>query len=84
MCARITATCNCGDVAGFNLYLYDYVREGDSAERRLIETINDPSATTRTINLDGYLDWRVSITAFNEAGIESAHSNGVELISAPQ
>jgi nicotinate-nucleotide adenylyltransferase len=33
---------------------------------------------------EGYLDWYVSITAFNEAGIESAHSNGVELISPPK
>ncbi len=72
------------DLAGFNLYLYDYVREGDSAERVLIETINDPSVTTRTINLEGYRDWYVSITAFNEAGIESAHSNGVELVSLPE
>ncbi len=72
------------DLAGFNLYLYDYIREGDTAERRLIETINDPSATTRTINLEGYEDWYVSITAFNEAGIESAHSNGVELVSPPE
>lgn len=71
------------DLAGFNVYLYDYIREGDSAERRLIETISDPSATTRTINLEGYRDWYVSITAFNEAGIESAHSNGVELSSPP-
>lgn len=71
------------DLAGFNLYLYDYIREGESAERVLIETITDASATTRTINLEGYLDWYVSITAFNEAGIESAHSNGAELISAP-
>ena len=71
------------DLAGYNLYLYDYVREGDAAERHLIETINDPSVTTRTVNLDGYLDWHVSITAFNEAGIESAHSNGVELNSPP-
>ena len=68
------------DLAGFNLYLYDYIREGDSAERRLIETINDPSVTTRTINLEGYRDWYVSITAFNEEGIESVHSNGVELV----
>ncbi len=72
------------DLAGFNLYLYDYVREGDSAERILIETINDPSVTTRTINLEGYRDWHVSITAFNEAGIESEHSNGVELFSPPE
>jgi hypothetical protein len=72
------------DLAGFNLYLYDYVREGDSAERVLIETINDPSVMTRTINLEGYRDWYVSITAFNEAGIESAHSNGVELVDAPE
>jgi len=71
------------DLAGFNLYLYDYVREGNSAERLLIETINDPSITTRTINLEGYRDWYVSITAFNAAGIESAHSNGVELASPP-
>lgn len=71
------------DLAGYKLYLYDYIREGDAAERRLIETINDPSVTTRTINLDGYRDWYVSITAFNEAGIESAHSNGVELASPP-
>jgi len=71
------------DLAGFNLYLYDYIREGDSAERRLIETIDDPSMTSRTINLEGYRDWYVSITAFNEAGIESAHSNGVELVSPP-
>lgn len=72
------------DLAGFKLYLYDYIREGDTAERRLIETIIDPSATTRTINLEGYEDWYVSITAFNEAGIESAHSNGVELVSPPE
>jgi hypothetical protein len=72
------------DLAGFNLYLYDYVREGDSAERILIETINDPSVMTRTINLEGYRDWSVSITAFNEAGIESAHSNGVELVGPPE
>ena len=72
------------DLAGFNLYLYDYVREGDSAERVLIETINDPSVTTRTMNLEGYRDWYVSITAFNKAGIESAHSNGVELVSPPE
>ena len=72
------------DLAGFNLYLYDYIREGDSAERILIETINDPSVTTRTINLEGYEDWYVSITAFNEAGIESEHSNGVELVDPPE
>jgi hypothetical protein len=71
------------DLAGFNLYLYDYVREGDAAERHLIETIDDPSLTTRTINLEGYLDWHVSITAFNEVGVESAHSNGAELVSPP-
>ena len=72
------------DLAGYNLYLYDYIREGDSAERILIETINDPSVTTRTINLEGYQDWYVSITAFNAAGIESAHSNGVELVDPPE
>jgi hypothetical protein len=72
------------DLAGFNLYLYDYAREGDSAERLLIETMNDPSVTTRTINLEGYRDWYVSITAFNEAGIESVHSKGVELVSRPE
>jgi hypothetical protein len=72
------------DLAGYNLYLYDYIREGDSAERILIETINDPSVTTRTINLEGYEDWYVSITAFNEAGVESPHSNGVELVSPPE
>ena len=71
------------DLAGFNLYLYDFIREGDAAERRLIETINDPSVATRTINLEGYRDWYVSITAFNDAGIESVHSKGVELISPP-
>ena len=71
------------DLAGFNLYIYDYIREGDSAERHLIETINDPSVTTRTINLEGYRDWYVSIASFNEAGIESAHSNGVELVEPP-
>ena len=72
------------DLAGYKLYLYDYVREGESAERFLIETINDPSVTTRTINLEGYTDWHVSITAFNEAARESAHSNGVELVSPPE
>ena len=72
------------DLAGFNLYLYDYVREGDTAERRLVETIYDPMLTTRTVNLEGYRDWYVSITAFNEAGIESAYSNGVALISPPE
>ncbi len=71
------------DLAGFNLYLYDYIREGESAERRLIETIGDPTVATRTINLDGYSDWYVSITAFNEEAVESAHSNGVELVSPP-
>ena len=72
------------DLAGFNVYIYDYVRDGDSDERRLVETINDPSLTTRTIRLEGYSDWYVSITAFNEAGIESAHSNGVELVNPPE
>ncbi len=72
------------DLAGFKLYLYDYIREGDAAERLLVETIDDPSATTRTINLEGYRDWYVSITAFNGAGVESAHSNGVELVDAPE
>jgi len=72
------------DLTGFNVYLYDYIREGDTAERMLIETIDDPMATTRTLNLEGYRDWYVSITAFNDAGIESAHSNGVELSTPPE
>lgn len=70
------------DLAGFNLYVFDYVRDGDTAERRLIETIHDPTMSTRTISLAGYEDWHVSITAFNEAGVESAQSNSVELVTA--